>query len=67
MPKSAGDILASGETAVASVKINAAPPMARLPKCTRCQSVANPSILEYWHIGDTTILFFNVMFLMDNG
>src|SRR5579864_9653621 len=44
---------ASGTTAVASVKTSAAPPTARLPRCTRCQSVANPSVLEYWHIGET--------------
>src|ERR1700722_3269364 len=44
---------ASGNTAVASVKTSAAPPTARLPRCTRCQSVAKPSVLEYWHIGET--------------
>src|SRR5262249_21830197 len=27
---------------------------ARLPRCTRCQSLAKPSVLEYWHIGETT-------------
>lgn len=37
--------------------INAEPPMARLPKCTRCQSFAKPSIAEYWHIGEIAILF----------
>ena len=45
----------SAVTAVASVNTSAAPPTARLPRCTRCQSLANPSTLEYWHIGDTTM------------
>ena len=45
----------SGRTAAASVKTSAAPPTARLPRCTRCQSEAKPSALEYWHIGETTM------------
>src|ERR1700732_2737787 len=45
----------SGETPAASVKTREAPPTARLPKCTRCQSFAKPSVLEYWHMGETTI------------
>ena len=45
----------TGSTAVASTMIKPAPPTARLPKCTKCQSVATPSFLltEYWHIGET--------------
>ena len=31
-----------------------APPTARLPRCTRCQSFTVPSFAEYMHIGDTT-------------
>jgi len=31
------------------------PPDARLPRWTRCQSLAEPSTLEYWHMGDTAI------------
>jgi hypothetical protein len=54
----------SGETAVASVKISPTPPTALLPRCTRCQSLVNPSIAVYWHIGETTILFFKVIFFM---
>ena len=34
--------------------INAAPPMARAPRWTRCQSVAKPSTLAYWHMGRGT-------------
>src|SRR5580693_7183914 len=45
----------SAETALASVKIRAAPPTAREPRWTRCQSLAKPSVLEYWHIGETTM------------
>src|SRR6185437_1796535 len=54
-PISCGLIRPSGDTAVASTNTSPAPPTARLPKCTRCHSVANPSGLEYWHIGETTI------------
>src|SRR5580704_4743247 len=55
IPRSWGLMRASGNTAVASVKTREAPPTARLPRCTRCQSVAKPSVLEYWHIGETII------------
>src|SRR5262249_5422583 len=47
-------------TAVASTNTRPAPPTARLPRCTRCQSFTKPSSAEYWHIGDTAILFRNV-------
>jgi hypothetical protein len=47
----------SGVTAAASVMISPAPPTARLPRWTRCQSLANPSSLEYSHIGDTAMRF----------
>src|ERR1035437_727788 len=53
MPASPGVMRPSGETAVASAMIRPAPPMAREPRCTRCQSPAIPSSEEYWHIGDT--------------
>src|ERR1700722_1434028 len=45
----------SAVTAVASENTSPSQPMARLPRCTRCQSFANPSLLEYWHIGETPI------------
>src|ERR1700727_2822167 len=45
----------SGEMAQASVNTKAAPPTAREPRWTRCQSLAKPSVLEYWHIGETTM------------
>src|SRR5690606_6972505 len=44
-------------TAVASTMIRPAPPVAREPRCTRCQSPAKPSSAEYWHIGETPIRF----------
>ena len=50
-----GLIRPSGETAVASVMTSPAPPTARLPRCTRCQSVGYPSRAEYWHIGETAM------------
>src|SRR6266853_968458 len=59
-PKSCGEMRPSASTAVASVNTSAAPPHARLPKCTRCQSLANPSRLEYMHIGETTMRCFSV-------
>ena len=49
--------LLAGLTAVASTMTSPAPPTARLPRCTRCQSVGMPSGLEYMHIGETKILF----------
>jgi len=57
MPRSFGVMRPSGETAVASDITMPAPPTARLPRWTRCQSSANPSVEEYWHIGETMIRF----------
>src|SRR6185295_1266847 len=51
----------SGSTAAASVNISAAPPVAILPRCTKCQSSAMPSRAEYWHIGEMTTRFLRVM------
>src|SRR4051794_2638665 len=53
MPVSCGLIRPSAATAVASVMTSPAPPTARAPRCTRCQSFGIPSTAEYWHIGDT--------------
>src|SRR5688500_11540787 len=47
----------SGATAVASAITRAAPPTARAPRCTRCQSFGTPSSAEYWHMGETTMRF----------
>src|SRR3990172_9290399 len=53
MPRSCGLMRPSAVTAVASVITSAAPPTARLPRCTKCQSFEKPPTLEYWHIGET--------------
>jgi len=42
-----------GSIALASTMTSPAPPTAREPRWTRCQSFARPSVLEYWHIGET--------------
>ena len=57
MPVQPWVIRASGETSVISVTRSPAPPIARLPRCTRCQSPGTPSVAEYWHIGLTTMRF----------
>ena len=44
MPTSRGEMRPSGVTPVASTITRPAPPTARLPRCTRCQSVGNPSV-----------------------
>src|SRR3989338_3136417 len=39
---------------------SAAPPTARPPKCTKCQSCGTPSTAEYWHMWETKIRFLNL-------
>jgi hypothetical protein len=53
--------------AVASVSTSPAAPTARLPRCTKCQSLAYPSVLEYWHMGETNTRFANVMSRIARG
>src|SRR5471030_2401747 len=53
MPASHGVMRPSGVTALASTKTSEAPPTARLPRWTRCQSSGIPCSLEYWHMGET--------------
>ena len=48
------------ETAVASIVNMPALDSRSWPQCTMCQSVAQPSTAEYWHIGDTTMRFASV-------
>src|ERR1700687_321666 len=52
---------------VASVSTNPAPPTARLPRCTKCQSFAYPSALDYWHIGETNTRFANLVSRIARG
>ena len=59
-PKSSGLMRPTGEMAAASVKTSPAPPTARLPRCTKCHSLASPSTQEYSHMGDTAIRLGNV-------
>ncbi len=54
-PRSPGEMRPRASTAVASNTTMPAPPTARLPRWTRCQSFATPSVAEYWHMGDTAI------------
>jgi hypothetical protein len=54
-PRSPGEIRPRGSTAVASNTTSPAPPTARLPRWTRCQSFARPSSAEYWHMGETAM------------
>ncbi len=67
MPVQPGEILPSREMSVISVITSAAPPTARLPRWTRCQSFGIPSSPEYWHIGETTTRFFSFMPRSSNG
>src|SRR5450432_3339843 len=67
IPASPGVIRPFAETAVASAMTSPAPPTAREPRCTRCQSVATPSLDEYWHMGETPMRLRNVTDLMVSG
>src|SRR6476661_10480200 len=67
MPVSARGILPRSSTAVASVNTRLAPPIALLPRCTRCQGCGWPSFAEYSHIGETTIRFFSSISRIRNG
>src|SRR3954465_8567009 len=67
IPASPGVIRPSAETEVASAITSPAPPAARAPRCTRCQSFATPSSEEYWHIGETPVRWRNVTHLMESG
>src|SRR6202142_237666 len=54
MPAHFGDIRPCGLTSVISVITSPAQPSEKLPRCIRCQSLAEPLSELYWHIGDTT-------------
>src|ERR1700682_419635 len=60
IPLSQSVMGASGETPLASTQTNPAPPTAREPRCTKCQSFGMPLSEEYWHIGETQTRFRNV-------
>jgi len=54
-PRSWGLMRPSGSTAEASVSTSPAPPWARPPRWTRCQSEGRPAVAEYWHMGETAM------------
>src|SRR5450830_1191215 len=66
-PRSVGEILPIGSTAVASMINKPAPERARPPRWIRCQSVGLPSTAEYWHIGAMIIRFFKFSFPNEIG
>ena len=66
-PVSPGEMRASGDGQVISTYSSPAPPMARLPRCTKCQSPGTPSTAEYWSIGDTTTRFSTTRSRSRNG
>src|SRR5579862_1004050 len=66
-PRSCGLMRPSAVTAVASVMTSPAPPTARDPRWTTCQSLAKPSVLEYSHTGDTAIRLRSVTPRMVSG
>ncbi len=59
-PRQPGVMRPSGDTAVASTMTSPAPPTAREPRWTKCQSFARPSSAEYWHMGETPMRLRNV-------
>ena len=66
-PMSFGLIRPSGATAVASTTTSPTPPAARLPRWTRCQSLASPSSELYWHMGDMTTRLRSVTPRIESG
>ncbi len=54
MPTSPWLIRPSAVTPVASTNTAPAPPRAKRPRWTRCQSCTTPSTAAYWHIGEMT-------------
>jgi hypothetical protein len=67
IPASSRLMRPSGVTALASAITSAAPPTARLPRWTRCQSVARPPGAEYWHMGETAMRLRRVTSRSRNG
>src|SRR5262249_42546541 len=53
MPAHFGEIRPRGLTLVISHITSPAHPREKLPRCIKCQSLAEPVLELYWHIGDT--------------
>jgi hypothetical protein len=51
-PRHQGVMRPRGSICVASVNTMPAPPTAREPRWTRCQSSGTPSVALYWHMGE---------------
>src|ERR1039458_6263706 len=60
MPAHFGEMRPWRLTLVISHITSPAQPSDILPRCIRCQSLAEPSLELYWHIGDTTTRFGSV-------
>src|SRR5215467_8770608 len=60
MPAHFGEMRPCGLTLVISHITKPAAPSDILPRCIRCQSLAEPLLELYWHIGDTTTRLGNV-------
>src|SRR5664279_4753159 len=60
MPAHFGEMRPCGLTSVISVITRPAQPSDMLPRCMRCQSLAEPLLELYWHIGETTTRFGSV-------
>ena len=60
IPGQPGVIRPSGVMQVISAMTMAAPPRARLPRCTRWKSPGTPSTHEYCAMGETMTRFFSV-------
>src|SRR5712664_4634585 len=54
-------------TAAASANTSPTPPIANLARWAKCQSLASPSVAEYWHIGEMTTRFLRVTPRSDIG
>src|SRR6185312_1299939 len=57
MPAHFGEMRPCGLTFVISHITRPAAPSDILPRCIRCQSLAEPLLELYWHMGETTTLF----------
>ena len=57
MPAHFGEMRPCGLTSVISHITSPAHPSAIFPRCIRCQSLAEPLLELYWHMGETTTLF----------
>ena len=66
-PRSPKVMRPAGSTAVASTMTRPAPPAAREPRWTRCQSLVKPSTAEYSHMGETAMRLGRVIPRMGRG